>query len=182
MAGCLNTQHYNVFGGGQIQKLLRLRITRAPPWYFQTIIQSCLLPWLWPPITNPLTVKLPLSIQWTLALQSCLPGGISSLLAPSPPRYCAGCVWPSKHSDVVGMHHCRNKGALWGPYTPSIPPKNTSASLNGYCPSIWCVSGERKASCGVLGGHFCQRWWPWLWRLWCQLCFVLRLLKYWKMQ
>jgi hypothetical protein len=43
------------------------------------------LPRLRPPITNPSTVKLP-SIQWTPAPQSCLPGGISSLLAPSPPH------------------------------------------------------------------------------------------------
>jgi hypothetical protein len=52
---------------------------------FSIIIQSCLLPRLRPPIYNPLTIKLPLSIQWTPAAQCCLPGGISSLLAPSPP-------------------------------------------------------------------------------------------------
>ncbi len=29
---------------------LRLNITRAPPWYFPPIFQSCLLPRLWPPL------------------------------------------------------------------------------------------------------------------------------------
>jgi hypothetical protein len=79
------------------------------------------------------------------------------------------------------MHHRQNKGALWGPYTPSTPPQNTSACSEGCCPSIQSVGVERKASCGVLGGHFCWRR-PWLWRLWRVLCFVLRLLKYCKMQ
>ncbi len=56
------------------------------------------------------------------------------------------------------------------------PTNNTSASSGGYCPSTWCIGAEHKASCGELGGCFCRRR-PWLWRLWCQLCFVLRLLK-----
>ncbi len=74
-----------------LQGLLRLQITTAPPWYFPSIILSCLSPWLRPPITNPSTVKLPLSIQWTPAAQCCLLGGISSLLAPSPsPCYLLG--------------------------------------------------------------------------------------------
>ncbi len=75
------------------------------------------------------------------------------------------------------MHHHRNKGALWGQYTPSTPPKKiTAASSGGYHPSIWSVGTKGKASCGALGGHF--RWRrPWLWWLWCQLCIVLRLLK-----
>jgi hypothetical protein len=69
-------------------KACQLRITRAPPWCFPPIIQSCLLPRLWPPINNPSTVKLPLSIQLTPTAQCCLPSGISSLLAPSlPPCY-----------------------------------------------------------------------------------------------
>jgi hypothetical protein len=63
----------------------QLRITRALPWCFPPIIQSCLPPRLRPPIDNSSTVKLPLSIQWTRAAQCRLPGGISSLLAPSPP-------------------------------------------------------------------------------------------------
>jgi hypothetical protein len=74
----------------------QLRITRAPPWCFPPIIQSCLLPRLWPPIDNPLTVYLPLSIQWTPIAQCCLPGGISSLMTPSPPPcYLLGlhCLW-----------------------------------------------------------------------------------------
>ncbi len=44
------------------QGLLRLQVTRAPPWYFPPINQSCLSPRLWPHITNPLKVKPPLSI------------------------------------------------------------------------------------------------------------------------
>ncbi len=85
-------------------------------------------------------------------------------------------LWPSKHSNVVAIHHCRNKGARWGPYTPSTPQKITSASLRGRNLFIWSAGAERKASCGALGGRFRRRR-PWLWRLWCQLCFVLRLLK-----
>ncbi len=27
------------------------------------------------------------------------------------------------HSNVVAIHHCWNKGTLWGPYTPSITQK-----------------------------------------------------------
>ncbi len=57
-------------------------------------------------------------------------------------------------------------------------PKIIPSCLGGYHPSIQCVDAVRKASCRALGGHFCwQR--PWLWRLWCQLCFVLRLLNKW---
>ncbi len=74
------------------------------------------------------------------------------------------------------MHHCQNKGALWGAYTPSTSQKTTSAILGGCCPSIRSIGAKHKASCGVLGGHFCWQQ-PWLWWLWCQLCFVLRLLK-----
>ncbi len=68
-----------------LQGLLRLQLIRAPPWCFLPIIQSCLPPRLQPPINNPSTVKLPSSIQWTPTTQCCLSGGISSLLAPSPP-------------------------------------------------------------------------------------------------
>ncbi len=81
-----------------------------------------------------------------------------------------------KHSDVVVIHHHHNKGALWGPYTLSTPQKITSASLRGCNLFIQSVSMEGKASCGALGGHFRRRW-PWLWWLWLQLCFVIRLLK-----
>ncbi len=56
------------------------------------------------------------------------------------------------------------------------PPKITSASLGGCNLFIQSIGVERKASCGVLEGHCCLRQ-PWLWRLWCQLCFVIRLLK-----
>jgi hypothetical protein len=40
-----------------------------------------------------------------------------------------------KHSNVVAMHHCRNKGVFLGPYTPSTP-KIISACLGGCRPSI----------------------------------------------
>ncbi len=39
-------------------------------------------------------------------------------------------------------------------------PKNISACLGGYRPSISRVGAERKASCRALGGHFRRR------RLW----------------
>ncbi len=71
-----------------VRGLLRLQVSRASPWYFPPISQSCPLPRLRPPITNPSTVKPPLSIQWTTAPQCCLPGGISSLLTPSPSPPC----------------------------------------------------------------------------------------------
>ncbi len=70
-------------------------INRAPPWYFPQIMQSCLSPRLQPPINNPLTVKLSLSIPWTPTAQCCLPSVISSLLEPSPPPCCLlglGCL------------------------------------------------------------------------------------------
>jgi hypothetical protein len=38
----------------------------------------------------------------------------------------------------------------------------TISNCSGDCsPSIQCISVERKASCGALGGHFCQQR-PWL--------------------
>jgi hypothetical protein len=76
----------------------------------------------------------------------------------------------------VAIHHCRSKRVLWRPYTPSTPKKITSASSGGCNLFIRSICVERKASCGALGGQFCRRW-PWLWQLWCQLCFVIRLLK-----
>jgi hypothetical protein len=76
----------------------------------------------------------------------------------------------------VAIYHCRNKGALWEPYTPSTPPKIISASLGGCYLFIQSFDAECKASCGALGGHFCWRR-PWLWRLWRKVCFVIRLLK-----
>ncbi len=72
-----------------------------------------------------------------------------------------GCVWPLKCSFVLAMMHCHNIRVFWGPYTPSTPPKIISAWLGGCGPSIQRVGAECKASCGVLGGHFCQ-WQPWL--------------------
>ncbi len=67
-------------------------------------------------------------------------------------------------------------GALWGPYTPLTPQKITSASSGGCKLFIQSIGVEHKASCGVLGGYF--RWQqPWLWRLWRQLCYVIRLLQ-----
>ncbi len=59
------------------------------------------------------------------------------------------------------MINCHNIGVFWGPYTPSTAPKIIPACLGGCRPSIWHVSMEHKASCGVLGVHF--RWRrPWL--------------------
>jgi hypothetical protein len=51
-------------------------------------------------------------------------------------------------------------GVFWGSYTPTTPPKKISACPGGCCPSICCITTECKASCGVLGGHFCRRQ-PW---------------------
>jgi hypothetical protein len=56
------------------------------------------------------------------------------------------------------------------------PPKYYICYLGGCNLFIRSISAERKALCGVLGGHFCRRR-PWLWRLWRQLCFVIWLLK-----
>ncbi len=71
------------------------------------------------------------------------------------------CVWPSKHSNIMAMMNRHSIGVLWGPYTPLTPPKIIYTCLGGCHPSIWRISMRRKASCGVLGGHFCW-WWPWL--------------------
>ncbi len=81
-----------------------------------------------------------------------------------------------KTLQCCGNSSSPEQGALWGLYTPSTPPKITSASLRGCKLFIQIVSMERKASRGALGGHF-RRQRPWLWRLWCQLCFVIRLMK-----
>ncbi len=51
-------------------------------------------------------------------------------------------------------------GVFWGPYTPSTAARITSTCLGGCRPSIRRGCAERKASCGALGGHFCQRR-PW---------------------
>jgi hypothetical protein len=83
-----------------------------------------------------------------------------------------GWLWPSKHANFVVMNHCRNKGVLWEPYTPSTPPKIISVYFGGYDPFIWHVGVEHKASCRALGGHF-HRWRPRLWQLWRQLCVVV---------
>ncbi len=72
-----------------------------------------------------------------------------------------GCVWPSKHSFVLAMMHHHNIRVFWGSYTPSTPPKIMPTCLGSCCPSIcWHIKVEGKASCGVLGGHFCQQH-PW---------------------
>jgi hypothetical protein len=60
---------------------------------------------------------------------------------------------------------------------PQPPPKIISTSSGGCKLFIWSIGTERKASCGALGGHFHRRR-PWLWRLWRQLCYVIRLLKF----
>ncbi len=75
-------------------------------------------------------------------------------------EYGGGPPGPSKHSFVPAMMNGHNIGVFWGPYTPSTAPKNISACLGGYHPSIRHVSVERKASCGALRGRFhLQR--PW---------------------
>ncbi len=55
------------------------------------------------------------------------------------------------------MHHHKIE-VFWRPWTPQQPPKNISACLGGYRPSIWHVGAEQKVSCGALGGHFCRQW------------------------
>ncbi len=58
-------------------------------------------------------------------------------------------------ADRHKSQHCQPRPAqrsIWGPYTPSTPPKNISASLGGCHPSIQCIGVEHKASCGALGG------------------------------
>ncbi len=70
----------------------------------------------------------------------------------------------------------RTKQCFEGHTNPQSPPKLPLLAWGGCHPSIQSIGAEHKASCGALGGHLCwQR--PWLWRLWRQLCFVLRLLK-----
>jgi hypothetical protein len=110
-------------------------------------------------------------------------------LRSAPARHMDG-RHPPKQADILlgavkGVYGPQNTlmlwrfiiaGVLWGPYTPSTPQNITSISSEGCKLFIWSVSAEHKASCGALGGHFCRRR-PWLWRLWCQLCYVIRLLK-----
>ncbi len=65
---------------------------------------------------------------------------------------CWGCVWPSKHSDVVAIHHCRNKRALWGPCAPSTPPKNYIRLLGGLSSiHLWCRHGAEGIMWGARG-------------------------------
>jgi hypothetical protein len=78
-------------------------------------------------------------------------------------RCCGDSSSPEQRSTLRGIHTLN-------------PPKTTSAISGGCRPSIRSVSAERKASCGALGGHSRRRR-LWLWRLWRQLCFELRLLK-----
>jgi hypothetical protein len=100
---------------------------------------------------------------------------------------------PPKHADIIlgavkGVCGPQNTPMLWrfiiagtkecleGHTHPQPPPKIHLLAGGGCNLFIRSISAERKASCGALGGHFCRRQ-PWLWRLWCQLCFVIRLLK-----
>ncbi len=62
---------------------------------------------------------------------------------------CSGNDESPQHRSVLGTMKALNS-----------PKKYISACSGGYCPSIRRVDTERKVSCGVLGGHFCQR------RLW----------------
>jgi hypothetical protein len=74
------------------------------------------------------------------------------------------CLWPSKHSNVMAMHHHHNKGVFWGPYTLSSPPKDISAYPGDHPPSIQHVRAVLIAFCGVLWGCFCLQgpWWCWV--------------------
>jgi hypothetical protein len=100
---------------------------------------------------------------------------------------------PPEHADIIfeaveGVHGPQNTLMLWQCIIAGTkerfrgvhilnPPKTTSAIWGGCCPSIRNIGTEHKASCGALGGCFRRRR-PWLWWLWRQLCFVLRLLKH----
>jgi hypothetical protein len=79
-------------------------------------------------------------------------------ITPQVSRYnswwCWGCVWPSRHFDVMAMMHRHNIEVFWGPYTSSTPPKIIPACSGGCCPSIWCIGPGCKASCGAPGCHF----------------------------
>ncbi len=71
---------------------------------------------------------------------------------------------PSKRSDVVVVHHRWNKGAFWGAYTVSTPPRSTFACSGGCPQSIRCVGARDWLVSGTLGANFHQRrsWSGWL--------------------
>ncbi len=75
-----------------------------------------------------------------------------------------GCIWPPKCSFVPAMIHCHIIGVFWGPCTPSTPQRIVSSCSASLPLPSRDVRAERKASYGVLGGHFCmqQPWWLWL--------------------
>ncbi len=52
-------------------------------------------------------------------------------------------------ADVVVMHHCQNKGALWGAYTLSPPPQNYIRYLRWLLP-IHCK--RRRRAQGLMWG------------------------------
>ncbi len=91
---------------------------RAPPWYFLPKIQPCLPPRICPPITNPLTVKLPLSIQWTPTSQWRLFRGISSLMAHPPFLVTSSAIWRrggcKKGTNTAGKATLSSGGPLDG--------------------------------------------------------------------
>ena len=67
---------------------------------------------------------------------------------------------PADLSDVTTMHHRRNKGALWGTYTPPTPPKlyplargifvnQYDASARGAMPRVGCSGGIFAVAAGA---------------------------------
>jgi hypothetical protein len=54
----------------------------------------------------------------------------------------------------------QHRSVLRAIHTPSTAPKIISACSGGCRPSIQCFGVGQKASCGALGGHFCQQR-PW---------------------
>ncbi len=111
----------------------------------------------------------------------------------SAPAHCIDRRQPPEQADMIfgavkDVYGPQNTPMMWrfiiagikerfkGHTHAQPPPKVTSTSLGGCNLFIQSIGAECKASCGALRGHF-RRQWPWLWRLWCQLCFVIRLLK-----
>ncbi len=62
-----------------------------------------------------------------------------------------GCVWPSKHSNVVVIHHHCNKGALWGPYTPSTTQKLFPLAWGLSAIQLICWRGAQGLMWGTRG-------------------------------
>ncbi len=77
-------------------------------------------------------------------------GGLRVCVLPSKCSFvCSGDDELPQHRSILRAIHNLNS------------PQNYTACLGSCRPSIRRISLERKASCGALGGHFCQRQ-PWL--------------------